>query len=336
MTLILASNWMGDLYNKYPEFKNTHINRLLIPGSHDSGTSKMSGLARTQAWTINEQLDNGIRYFDIRPKVNESTFYVHHGETGPNGSADLGHYSTSLDPDSSSNDKYIFKQIRDFLKLHPHEILILKFQNYKAFGEQDYYDFINLIRCYFTFDTPSAKCKLVTLNHGTGAYINKETVGSLIDAGKRVFVVWDTEDVPTGSRSKAIWDHAFKFTPSLTQSPPYCLWDPYWHEDDDSLADDRTPTEFQRWWKWHEKNLNQWENNAASGFFVLQSQMQQLPAGDAKASAERNNEKNIKHYIEWVEKSNKPMNIMTFDFVNYGHLCHHIAKHYVDKFENAK
>lgn len=324
----MASNWMGDLLARHKKaFREIPINRLLIPGSHDSGTCHMSSSAKTQSLTILQQLQEGIRYLDIRPRVHKSTFYVHHSETGPDGSADLGHYSTSLKPDDPANNIYIFKQIRDFLLLHPHEILILKFQNFSAFGEDDYYDFIKLICSYFTIDTPNSKCVPVSLNHGTGDFIAKETVGSLLDANKRVFVIWDNKDVPTGPKSKDIWNYAFQFTPSLTQQPPYCLWDPYWHDESDKLANDDTSADFAKWWQWHEQNLQTWSSNSHSGFFVLQSQMQQLPIGDADASAKRNNPKNIQQYIAWA-KAGKPMNIMTFDFVNYGHLCHEIVQYY--------
>lgn len=327
----IANCWMGYLYKEYPAFRDIPINKLLIPGSHDSGTSKMSSSAKTQSLTIKEQLEQGIRYLDIRPKVHNSTYYVHHTETGPDGSADLGHYSANLDPDSAS-DNYIFKQIRDFLIRNPQEILILKFQNYKAFNRQDYFDFIALINAYFTIDTPEAsKCELARFVHGTGTYIAQETVGSLIDSHKRVFIVWDTENVPTDSQCTEIWDFAFQFTPSLEQEKPYCLWDPYWHDADDSLANDESDQDFDRWWDWHDKNLTTWAENAGSGFFVLQSQMQQLPIGDADASAKRNNPKNIQHYISWAE-AGKPMNIMTFDFVNYGDLCQNIVDHYERKF----
>src|SRR5262245_24450426 len=177
-TTITASNWMGDLYQSFPAFRNIHINKVLIPGSHDSGTSRLDKSGRAQALTIKEQLEQGIRYFDIRPRVHDSTYYVVHGGSGPDGSADLGHYSSGLKPDDTANDNYIFQQMRTFLKAHPHEIVILKFQNYEGFNTQDYFDFIELIRAYFTFDTATSKCQLARFAHGTGQYIASETVGS--------------------------------------------------------------------------------------------------------------------------------------------------------------
>lgn len=330
---IRASHWMQDLAEKYPDFKKTRINELLIPGSHDSGTSRMSISARTQALTIKEQLEHGIRYLDIRPRVHNSTFYVHHSETGPDGSADLGHYSKGFKPENAANNKYIFKQIRDFLIDHPGEILILKFQNYSEFKKQDYFDLIEMIKAYFTFSTPGSHCQIARFDHGTGAYIRQESIDSLIQSGKRVFIIWSTTDVPTGEESRKIWDFAFKFTPSLKQHTPYNLWDPYWHDESDSLADDKDAKDFERWWAWHEKNRAAWAARHEAGFFVLQSQMQQLPLplGAAEASAQRNNGKNMQQYIHWAH--DRKMNVMSFDFVNYGNLCSHVINFYDARYQ---
>lgn len=321
------SNWMGDLYERFEAFGRIPINRLLMLGSHDSGTSRMSSLARTQALTIAEQLEVGIRYLDIRPRVSRSTYYVHHGESGPNGSADLGHYSAPLDPEAASNDTYIFKQIRDFLKRHPREILILKFQNYSGFGEHDYYDLVELVRSYLTFDEPDSKCSLVRCESGGGALIAKQTVESLLAAHQRVFVIFDTENVPTGPDAHRVWDWVFPFYPSLTQRDPFCLWDPYWHEQSSSLADDKSDADFARWWGWHDDNLKRWSDNPLSGFFALQSQMAQLPFADALGSAQRNNAKNLEHYLQRAAAS-APLNVMTFDFVEQGDLSRRLVAYY--------
>lgn len=332
---IRTSHWMQDLAARYPGFAAIRINQLLIPGSHDSGTSKMGAAARTQALTIREQLEHGIRYLDIRPRVHSSTFYVHHGQTGPDGSADLGHYPTT-NPDDPANNKYIFKQIRDFLIDHPEEILILKFQNYSEFSKNDYFNFMEVIKSYFTITTqtdagPKTICQIACFDHGTGASIRQQSIASLVKDNKRVFVIWSTTDVPTGDDSRSVWNWAFQFKPSLEPHRPFNLWDPYWHDASGSLADDRTDEELARWWGWHEKNLTKWAANPDAGFFVLQSQMQQLPIGDAEASAKRNNARNISHYIRRADQGH-PMNVMTFDFVNHGDLSAHIIGHYERRF----
>ena len=75
--------WMKDL-------KDTkYIRQISIAGTHDScariGTASfkadllMSSFIYTQKWTIEEQLNKGIRFFDIRIRHVGSSFTIHHG-----------------------------------------------------------------------------------------------------------------------------------------------------------------------------------------------------------------------------------------------------------------
>src|SRR5689334_21985710 len=56
-----VSDWMS----KLPD--NLKVADLSIPGTHDSGTFKISiaSGARTQNWTIRGQLDAGMRFLDL-------------------------------------------------------------------------------------------------------------------------------------------------------------------------------------------------------------------------------------------------------------------------------
>ena len=71
-------NWMGPLDD------NLFLSRLSIPGSHDAatsscGTSGMTGGAHTQTYTIAQQLERGVRFFDLRPAWNGSDMVIYHG-----------------------------------------------------------------------------------------------------------------------------------------------------------------------------------------------------------------------------------------------------------------
>jgi hypothetical protein len=71
-------NWMGPLDD------NLFLSRLSIPGSHDAatsscGTSGMKGGAHTQTYTIAQQLERGVRFFDLRPAWNGSDMVIYHG-----------------------------------------------------------------------------------------------------------------------------------------------------------------------------------------------------------------------------------------------------------------
>ena len=71
-------NWMQALDD------NLFLNRLSIPGSHDAATSSCSssgltGSAHTQTYTIAQQLEHGVRMFDLRPSWDGSNMVINHG-----------------------------------------------------------------------------------------------------------------------------------------------------------------------------------------------------------------------------------------------------------------
>ncbi len=65
--------------------QNIFLHKLSVPGSHDSPTSSgaasLSSSAKTQDITIAEQLELGVRAFDLRPKGTSSTLELYHGIT---------------------------------------------------------------------------------------------------------------------------------------------------------------------------------------------------------------------------------------------------------------
>lgn len=70
-----GKNWMSEIN---PRLKITRIN---IPGSHNSAAKyiPLSFFARCQSLTILEQLEAGIRYLDIRLRLNQEGFNLAHG-----------------------------------------------------------------------------------------------------------------------------------------------------------------------------------------------------------------------------------------------------------------
>jgi len=68
---------MADLPDDKP------VCRVSIPGTHDSGTAgvrfPMRHYARTQTMDLSEQWDAGIRFFDLRPKLEGSKLKIYHG-----------------------------------------------------------------------------------------------------------------------------------------------------------------------------------------------------------------------------------------------------------------
>ncbi|CAH0564324.1 unnamed protein product [Brassicogethes aeneus] len=146
-------NWMFKLSDT---LKIVPIIYLAIPGSHDSFTANISSKSkispdaepfirnlsvlgpvvkyfianwsRTQDFIAQEQLKNGIRYFDLRisTKVDDEDFYFVHGL-----------YSDKV--------YSVFEEIKEFLKDHPGEVIILDCQHFYAFMQEDHNKLMALI-----------------------------------------------------------------------------------------------------------------------------------------------------------------------------------------------
>ncbi|CAH0720406.1 unnamed protein product, partial [Brenthis ino] len=136
-------NWMKDL----PEqLRNIPLIYLAIPGSHDSmtyGITRSSGLAPDAEpvvkrlyplfqgtilrWTITQAIDAlqqlliGIRYFDLRlaTKTGSEDFFFTHGVYA-------GEIYQPL------------QQIKQFVDSHPYEVVILDFQHFYGFTQDDH------------------------------------------------------------------------------------------------------------------------------------------------------------------------------------------------------
>ncbi len=134
-----TANWMSQIPN------DRVLNQLIIPGTHDSGTDSITsssyfsisdpgplptwlekisnilptsiirpivaGWSKTQPYSINDQLNNGIRYFDFRVCYNNADFYLCHTMLG----------------DLVSN---ALKNIQTFAQAHPSEMIIIDFNHF--------------------------------------------------------------------------------------------------------------------------------------------------------------------------------------------------------------
>jgi 1-phosphatidylinositol phosphodiesterase len=108
MTNKNPSNWMSQLDD------NLLIHQLSIPGTHDSGTAKISaGPSHTQNFGISRQLADGIRFLDIRVAENSSK-----SAADP---LQVNHGSVSCDITFGS----VLNDCRDFLAANPSEIILM-------------------------------------------------------------------------------------------------------------------------------------------------------------------------------------------------------------------
>ena len=67
------NNWMNNLPN------SMKIYLMTIPGTHNSCALYGTFLAQCQSWSITNQLNAGIRYFDLRLRLNEDKLQLQHG-----------------------------------------------------------------------------------------------------------------------------------------------------------------------------------------------------------------------------------------------------------------
>lgn len=97
--------------------------QLTTGASHDAGMYEHGALAtfgKTQNLNLYQQLRNGIRYFDLRPKWSGSALYVHHGGvSGPLVSQ-------------------IINDVERFMLEGHRELVVLKFSHYEKFTAEAY------------------------------------------------------------------------------------------------------------------------------------------------------------------------------------------------------
>lgn len=65
-------DWMNNIPNE------TKISQMTIPGTHDSLSLFGICCARTQVWSLSEQMRAGLRYFDIRLRNIDNTLRAYH------------------------------------------------------------------------------------------------------------------------------------------------------------------------------------------------------------------------------------------------------------------
>lgn len=109
------SNWMADMWGS---IGNKTLGEIVVPGSHDAGMYKEppaeGGIARTQDETIYQQLQGGVRYFDLRVKGG-TTQRIHHGSfTGPAVSE-------------------VLDDVKKFMMEKHKEVVVLKFSHFLNF-----------------------------------------------------------------------------------------------------------------------------------------------------------------------------------------------------------
>ncbi|MFJ8075674.1 phosphatidylinositol-specific phospholipase C domain-containing protein [Streptomyces sp. NPDC096176] len=98
-----TQDWMAGATDSTP------LQRLTIPGTHDSGARFGGPWSECQNTTIAQQLAGGIRFLDIRCRVTSGSFAIHHGPS----------YQNMMFGD-------VLVACRQFLAAHPSETVLMR------------------------------------------------------------------------------------------------------------------------------------------------------------------------------------------------------------------
>jgi len=106
-----VSAWMSNI----PD--NKYLYELTIPGTHQSyaryGNNAFAApFAICQDWTVKKQLEEGIRFFDVRFRPFRKGFTVHHGAIW-----------------QKKDGEDVFREFTDFLKRNPRETLLISYKD---------------------------------------------------------------------------------------------------------------------------------------------------------------------------------------------------------------
>ncbi|MER6607564.1 phosphatidylinositol-specific phospholipase C [Streptomyces sp. NPDC000927] len=100
---LTTQEWMGVLPDA------TALQRLTVPGSHDSGARYGGPWTECQNTSIADQLSSGIRFLDVRCRVTGGSFAIHHGAS----------YQNMMFGD-------VLGACWDFLAAHPTETVLMR------------------------------------------------------------------------------------------------------------------------------------------------------------------------------------------------------------------
>ncbi|MFD7968496.1 phosphatidylinositol-specific phospholipase C [Streptomyces clavifer] len=98
-----TQDWMGGIADSTP------LQRLTIPGTHNSGARHGGLWTACQNTTVTEQLNSGVRFLDIRCRISGDAYAIHHGA-----------YYQHLNFDD------VLGACRDFLAQRPSETVLMR------------------------------------------------------------------------------------------------------------------------------------------------------------------------------------------------------------------
>jgi 1-phosphatidylinositol phosphodiesterase len=114
--VLSVQDWMAGLGDATP------VQRLSIPGTHDSGARIGGPWVACQNTAVDAQLNSGIRFLDVRCRAIESVFAIHHG----------AFYQELMFGD-------VLNACRAFLRAHPSETVLMRVkQEYSEVAAEEF------------------------------------------------------------------------------------------------------------------------------------------------------------------------------------------------------
>ncbi|MDD6302275.1 MAG: phosphatidylinositol-specific phospholipase C domain-containing protein [Bacillales bacterium] len=272
------NDWM-----KYIE-EDTNINDIVIPGSHDAGTYSMSWLGKTQSFSIKEQLQIGVRYFDIRVnKKSENDYVIFHSII------------------NGVNFLPIIEDIKEFIINNPSETLLLDFQHFKNDSQEGVCSYIK----QYLYDE-----ELVVQNNTSLDDLSFISNLKLKDTRGKCIIFWGDRKMAESSNYLFARNND---TCSYGGMSLDSYYDSSFHKDLSSkeFIDTAIPFYIE---KIKEKKEKEWNK----GIFVLQTQLTDGKLIFGPWSKEKRHKDNVSNYIVNLKNSKDLaiINIIMRDFLN--------------------
>lgn len=114
--VLAPADWLAGIGDSTP------VQRLTLPGTHNSGARSGGLWVACQGTTIAEQLNSGVRFLDVRCRAFENAFPIHHAA-----------YYQNLNFDD------VLTACRDFLRAHPSETVLMRLkQEYSTESDAEF------------------------------------------------------------------------------------------------------------------------------------------------------------------------------------------------------
>ncbi|MET8181725.1 phosphatidylinositol-specific phospholipase C [Streptomyces sp. NPDC005336] len=120
---LTAQDWLSAIADATP------VQRLTLPGTHDSGARYGGPWTECQNTTIADQLNSGIRFLDIRCRAFDNAFPIHHGA-----------FYQHLNFDD------VLGACRSFLSAHPSETVLMRVK--QEYSEESAAEFRRIFDTY--------------------------------------------------------------------------------------------------------------------------------------------------------------------------------------------